>query len=240
MGVTELNTTSYHPLQHSALAMSIAHENPNFDIQALKKGEMNLGTSIMAIKYKDGLLLGADSRTSMGSMVANRVTDKLTKVYDNIWCCRSGSAADTQAVAEFVRYYLEHYSVNFDRKPTAKSAAALFRKLVYENKNSLTAGIIVAGYDEKTGGEIYSIPIGGSMHKQDYAIAGSGSTYIYGLCNTNWKPNMEKDEAVEFVKTALTQAIRWDGSSGGVIRMVLLTQDGAERKLFLPDEYQLN
>lgn len=31
---------------------------------------------------------------------------------------------------------------------------------------------------------------------------------------------MEKDDAVNFVKGALREAIKWDGSSGGVIRMV--------------------
>ena len=31
--------------------------------------------------------------------VANRVTDKLTPVMDRIYCCRSGSAIDTQAIA---------------------------------------------------------------------------------------------------------------------------------------------
>jgi 20S proteasome subunit beta 1 len=41
------------------------------------------------------------------SYVANRVTDKLTKITDNIYCCRSGSAADTQAIADMVRYQLE-------------------------------------------------------------------------------------------------------------------------------------
>ena len=220
--------------------MSLAYESPNFDIAPLKKGEISLGTSIMAIKYKDGLILGADSRTSMGSFVANRVADKLTPVHDNIYCCRSGSAADTQTISEYVRYYLDHYSVNFDREPTAKVAAALFRKLIYENKNMLSAGIIVAGYDKKTGGEVYSVTTGGSVHKQDYVIAGSGSTYIYGLCNTHWKPDMTKEEAIDFVKMSLTQAIRLDGSSGGVIRMVVLNEDGVERKLFLPQDYQLN
>ena len=41
------------------------------------------------------------------SYIANRVTDKLTKITDNIYCCRSGSAADTQAVADIVTYYLD-------------------------------------------------------------------------------------------------------------------------------------
>jgi Proteasome subunit len=41
---------------------------------------------------------------------ANRVTDKLTYVHDRVYCCRSGSAADTQAVADIVHYYLQMFA----------------------------------------------------------------------------------------------------------------------------------
>merc|ERR1711934_1041138 len=44
-----------------------------------------------------GVVMGADSRTSTGSYVANRVSDKITPVCNNVAVCRSGSAADTQA-----------------------------------------------------------------------------------------------------------------------------------------------
>ena len=47
---------------------------------------------------------------------------------------------------------------------------------------------------------------------------------------------MEEADAVKFVKGALGEAIKWDGSSGGVIRMVVLTRKGADRHLYLPDE----
>ena len=45
--------------------------------------------------------------------VVNRVTDKLTPVTDKIFCCRSGSAADTQAIADMVKYDLQllRYSI---------------------------------------------------------------------------------------------------------------------------------
>ena len=46
---------------------------------------------------------------------------------------------------------------------------------------------------------------------------------------------MAEQEAVEFVKDALKEAIKWDGSSGGVIRMVVLSAKGAVRHLYLPD-----
>lgn len=103
------------------------------------------------------------------------------------------------------------------------------------DKDHHRAGLIIAGWDERFGGQVYSIPLGGSLHKQSYAIGGSGSTYIYGYCDTHWEEDMEEDEAIDFVKSALREAIKWDGSSGGVIRMVVMTKNGADRHLYLPD-----
>merc|ERR1712054_646020 len=73
------------------------------DMQALKAGEVDLGTTIMAITFKDGVILGADSRTTTGPVIANRVTDKLTMIDDNIWCCRSGSACGAPRRASYNR-----------------------------------------------------------------------------------------------------------------------------------------
>ena len=50
----------------------------------MKKGEVDSGTSIIAVEFDGGVVLGADSRTSTGSCVANRVSDKLTEVHDTI------------------------------------------------------------------------------------------------------------------------------------------------------------
>ncbi|ROV92967.1 hypothetical protein VMCG_08997 [Cytospora schulzeri] len=219
---------------------NLAEDGIHIDMEHLKKGEVNLGTSIMAVTFKDGVILGADSRTTTGAYIANRVTDKLTRVHDTIWCCRSGSAADTQAVADIVQYQLGMYHMMNGKLPTTQTAAAMFQELCYANKDKLSAGLIIAGWDERNGGQVYSIPLGGSLHKQAYSIGGSGSTYIYGYCDTHWKEGMEEQEAVNFVKDALKEAIRWDGSSGGVIRMVVLTAKGADRHLYLPDSgYQV-
>ena len=49
---------------------------------------------------------------------------------------------------------------------------------------------------------------------------------------------MEKDECVSFIRSALAEAIKWDGLSGGVVRMVILTKDGVERRILYPEDYQ--
>jgi 20S proteasome subunit beta 1 len=41
------------------------------DMQRLKAGEVNLGTSIMAVQFKDGVVIGADSRTTTGSYIVS-------------------------------------------------------------------------------------------------------------------------------------------------------------------------
>lgn len=61
----------------------------------------------MACEFEGGVVVGADSRTTTGSYIANRVTNKLTPIHDRIMCCRSGSAADTQALADIVSSHCE-------------------------------------------------------------------------------------------------------------------------------------
>jgi 20S proteasome subunit beta 1 len=76
------------------------------ETQNLKPGEVSTGTTIMAIPFEGGVVVGADSRVSTGTYIANRVSDKIAQLHDRIWCCRSGSAADTQALTDYVRFYL--------------------------------------------------------------------------------------------------------------------------------------
>lgn len=74
--------------------------------QGLKPGEVSTGTTIMAIPFAGGVILGADSRVSTGTYVANRVSDKIAQLSEHIFACRSGSAADTQALTDYVKHYL--------------------------------------------------------------------------------------------------------------------------------------
>ena len=198
----------------------------------------------MAVKFDGGVVIGADSRTTTGAYIANRVTDKLTPVHDKIYCCRSGSAADTQHIASYVSYFLDSHAIELGELPKVKTAASLFHKLCYNNKNALSAAIIVAGWDPVEGGTVYSIPLGGSMVKESWAIGGSGSGYIYGFCDSNYRDGMSKNECLNFVRKALSLAMSRDGSSGGVIRTLIITKDGNERTVVpgdrLPSSFESN
>mmetsp|Transcript_25185 Transcript_25185/g.37058 ORF Transcript_25185/g.37058 Transcript_25185/m.37058 type:complete len:237 (-) Transcript_25185:331-1041(-) len=205
------------------------HDGKSAETRNLKRGEVSSGTTIMAIPFDGGVVLGADGRTSTGTYVANRVSDKIVALHDRIWCCRSGSAADTQALTDYVKHYLSQLCVETGRLPLVKVAASLMRKLCYENKDNLMAGVIVGGWDPVENGSVYNIPLGGTMIKMPFAIGGSGSTYIYGLVDSKFKEGMNKEEAETFVKEAIAHAMARDGSSGGIIRTVVVTEDGNKR-----------
>lgn len=218
----------------SYIAAMMSRQNPLDDAYAgksaetrhLKHGELSTGTTIMAISFSSGVVLCADSRVSTGSYVANRASDKISQLHDHIWCCRSGSAADTQALTDYVRHYLGQLAVETGSPPEVKVAAHLMRRLCYENKDHLMAGVIVGGWDPVSGGSVYNIPLGGACLSMPFAIGGSGSTYIYGLVDSEFKENMSKDEALALCKKAVSHAMARDGSSGGIIRTCVVTEEG--------------
>jgi hypothetical protein len=90
------------------------------------------------------------------------------------------------------------------------------------------AGMICAGWDERNGGTVFSIPLGGGIFREAYTVGGSGSGYIYGYCDANFRKGMSKKEAQDFVKNAVSLAMWRDGSSGGIIRLVTISKDGVE------------
>lgn len=189
-------------------------------------GEESTGTTIMAIKYSGGVLVGADSRTSSGTYIPSRVTDKLTPLAEKIFVCRSGSAADTQVISDHVRANLSMYSHLENSVPSVQRAAMLASSIIYRNPRML-AGLIVAGYDDAP--RIFDISLGGSVVEQEWTIGGSGSAFIYGFCDVNWRVGMSLEEGIQFIKQAVSCAIKRDNVSGGCVRISAITADGVQR-----------
>eukprot|EP00933_Yihiella_yeosuensis_P070972 TRINITY_DN79143_c0_g1_i1.p1 TRINITY_DN79143_c0_g1~~TRINITY_DN79143_c0_g1_i1.p1 ORF type:complete len:247 (-),score=61.73 TRINITY_DN79143_c0_g1_i1:114-854(-) len=200
------------------------------DVMTPEKG-VSTGTTIMAVEFDGGVVMGADSRTSTGDYVANRASRKISKVHDRIFVCRCGSAADTQALTGFVLNYLGQHAIEIGKLPTVNTAANLFKMIAYNNKDRLMAGLIIGGWDEKLGGQVYSIPLGGARVRMPWACDGSGSSYIKGFLDETWRPNMTKAECLAMVQKGLCHAMSRDGSSGGVIRTCVVTKDGVEESM---------
>lgn len=197
---------------------------------------VSTGTTVMAVVFDGGVVMGADTRTSTGDYVANRASRKISRVHERIFVCRCGSAADTQALTRFVQNYLGQHAMELNGMPTVNTCASLFQLIAYNNKDNLMAGLIVAGWDEKRGGQVFSIPLGGTMVKVPMAIDGSGSGYISAYCDANYREGMTKAECLEFVRKAVSHAMSRDGSSGGLVRTAVITKEGIEEGVLEGDK----
>ncbi len=204
-----------------------------YQLSSSFSAEVSTGTTIMACEFDGGVILAADSRTSTGDYVANRSSRKISRLHDRIFVLRSGSAADTQSLTALVRGFLDQHATELGKEPTVNSAANLMRLVAYNNKDALTAGLIVAGWDQKRGAQVYPIPLGGSKFRKQVAIGGSGSGYITGLVDHLFKPNMTQKECRSMVTRCVSHAMARDGSSGGMIRLVTVTEaDVVEEVIF--------
>lgn len=57
---------------------------------------MKTGTTIVGLTYKDGIVLGADTRATNGPIVADKNCEKIHYIAPNIYCCGAGTSADTE------------------------------------------------------------------------------------------------------------------------------------------------
>lgn len=59
---------------------------------------------------------------------------------------------------------------------------------------------------------MYTIPLGGMIVRQPVAIGGSGSTYVWGHIDAAYRPNMTKQETIDFVKNSEYCVLRLDSA----------------------------
>jgi len=176
------------------------------------------GTTIIAVAFEGGIVIGCDTRVSVGNFVSNRASDKITALCDNVFLARSGSAPDTQLISDYVRHMVAQHVMERDGADAdVATVANLCMKLAYNNKGAnhgqgLSAAMICAGWDAQRGGQVFGLPIGGTLMEVPWAIDGSGSTYIWGVMDAEYKAGMSKEETQAFCIRAISLAMARDGS----------------------------
>ena len=149
-------------------------------------------------------------------------------MHEHIVALRSGLAGQSQQTVHKLRFLIDSHVNEQGKLPHVKTAARLLQKQMYEK--SLEIGCIVAGWDPYEGGQVYSINLGGACIMRDYVLGGSGSGFIYGYVDANYKKNMSFEEAKAFCINCVSLAMKRDGSSGGIIRLTNVTERGLEKE----------
>merc|ERR1711893_566188 len=171
------------------------------------------GTTIAGVIYKDGVVLGADTRATEDTVVADKNCSKIHYISDNIYCCGAGTAADTEMTTQMISSQLELHRLNTGRIPRLCTANRLLKQYLFRYQGYISAALVLGGVDV-TGPHLYSIYPHGSTDSLPYVTMGSGSLAAMSVFEDRYKVDMELDEAKELVADAIRAGIFNDLGSG--------------------------
>ncbi|KAI5121531.1 hypothetical protein M0805_002591 [Coniferiporia weirii] len=185
------------------------------------------GTTIVGCIFKDGIVLGADTRATEGEIVADKNCEKIHYITENIRCCGAGTAADTEFTTALISSNMELHALSSGRTPRVVTAMTMLKQMLFRHHGHIGAALVLGGVDS-TGPQLFTIAPHGSTDKLPYVTMGSGSLAAMAVFESAWRPNMERREALELVVDAVSAGIFNDLGSGSNVDACVITKDHTE------------
>ncbi len=195
------------------------------------------GTTTVGIVCKDGVVLAADKKATLGGMiVSNKDMEKIVIINENLALTVAGIVSDIQLITKLIRAQIKIDELRRGKSMKVKESANLLGNLVYNNSRKFSAipgvtGFLLAGKDDD-GFYLYDLGIDGSLAKsKDYSCDGSGMMFAIGVLEANYKENISVEEGVKLAVKAVSAAIQRDTGSGCGVDVVTITSVGTTRAL---------
>ncbi len=180
------------------------------------------GTTVLAFKYGDGVLVAGDRLATEGSRVASRDVQKVFATDAYSLMAISGAAGPCIEMARILSVELEHYEKIEGDALELEGKANKLSQMVRQNLPAAMQGLVVvplyAGYDRRREtGRLWKFDItGGRYEETEFEATGSGGLYARESLKKFWHERMSRDEAVLAVVHALTDAADEDRATGGI------------------------
>ena len=194
----------------------------------LKHTYTKTGTTIVGITFKDGIILGSDTRATNGDIVANLDCQKLHYLAPNIYCAGAGTAADLEKVSEMMASELELHRLNTNRESRVSHVEARMCNHLFRYMGYIGCALIVGGIDCKGPHLVNITPYGNSTHLP-FTTMGSGSLAAMSILETNYKDNMTEEEGISLVTKAIEAGIFNDEGSGSNVDLFIITKKGLKK-----------
>ena len=172
------------------------------------------GTTTIGLVCKDGVVLATEKRATAGNLIANKATQKLFKIDQNIGMTVAGLVGDAQTLARYLKAEVSLYRLRRSAPLSAEGAATLLANILSGNRfYPYYAWLILGGTDAK-GGHIFSVDPAGGCIEDRFVSVGSGSPFAYGIVEEGYTRDMSTSDGVDLALRGLTAAMRRDSASG--------------------------
>ncbi|WP_031170005.1 proteasome subunit beta [Streptomyces durhamensis] len=203
------------------------------------------GTTVLALTYRDGVLIAGDRRATMGNLIAQRDLEKVHPADDHTAVAFAGTVGLAVDMVRLYQVELTHFEKVEGTPMTlagkATRLAAMIRQNLAQAMQGLAVVPLLAGYDLSAPGggrgRIFGFDAAGGLYeKQDFYAEGSGSPYARGALKKLYRPGLTRREAALAALQALYDAADDDSATGGpdlnrrIFPVVcVITADGFER-----------
>ena len=200
------------------------------------------GTTVLAVRYRDGVVMAGDRRATMGNRIANREMEKVMPADRHSGVAIAGTAGLAMDMIRLFQLQLEHFEKLDGRPISLEGKANQLSQFVKSNMPAALQGLAVvpifAGYDLlRATGRLWDFDVtGGRYEERDFVATGSGSGPASTVLKVGFRHDMNVDDVVNLACRALFEAAEVDSATGGpdVLRgiypvVATITSDGWQR-----------
>jgi proteasome beta subunit len=198
------------------------------------------GTTTIGVVCKDGVILGTDTRATMGTYIASKRAKKVYQITDNLAMTIAGGVAVAQKVVEILKVNSRLYELEKNRPMPVGSAARLVSNLLFQNREvgmPLPMQALVGGFDE-TGPHVFNLDPYGSLIEEKMVSTGSGSPFAYGVLEAEFSEDSSVQEMLPVVVRAVDAAMKRDVNSGDSFDVAVIDGSGF-RELTLEEKQKV-
>jgi proteasome beta subunit len=208
--------------------------------------EIRHGTTIVAIRYVDGVVMAGDRRATEGTSIAHRAIEKVFPADRHSAVAIAGAAGPALEMVKLFQTNLEHYEKVEGVALSLEGKANQLGQMIRDNLPMAFQGLAVvpifAGFDvRRATGRIFTYDVtGGRYEEADFHATGSGGRDARTTVKLAWTENMDRNDSIELAVQGLYEAAEEDSATGGpdVVRgiyptVATVTTSGFER---VPDD----
>ncbi|CAG5125160.1 unnamed protein product [Candidula unifasciata] len=193
------------------------------------KIQFDHGTTTLAFKYQNGVIVAVDSRATAGPSIESQTVKKVIEINPYLLGTMAGGAADCMFWERALARQCRIYELRNKERISVAAASKLLANIVYDYKGmGLSMGTMIVGWDKKGPG-LYYVDSDGERLSGDLFSVGSGSVYAYGVLDSGHSWNLSDEEAYTLGRRAIFHATHRDAYSGGVVNLYHMKQTGWEK-----------
>jgi proteasome beta subunit len=189
--------------------------------RGLTPHEITHGTTVVAIRYADGVVMAGDRRATSGNLISHRSMEKVFPADRHSGVAIAGAAGPAVEMVKLFQLQLEHYEKVEGGELSLEGKANQLAQMVRSHLPAAMQGFVVvplfAGFDTRRGtGRLFEYDVtGGRYEESDFASTGSGSLHAGTVIKIGYKPDLDRDASIELAINALFQAADEDSATGG-------------------------